>query len=138
MSRRVSWRRKLGSLVTLGLLTAACGSNPSSPSTPTVTDTLTGTLSPSNLNAHPFNVSAAGNVTITLTTLTPPVTAVGIGLGSVSNNQCQNVQSYPNGPFTQGLAWTLAVSSSGTYCVAIYDIGYLIQNENYTITVVHP
>ena len=137
MSDRVCWRRRLVSLVTLGLLTAACGSNPSSPSTPPVTDTLTGTLSPTNLNAHPFNVSAAGNLTITLTSLTPPVTAVGLGVGQVSNNQCQNVQSYP-APFTQGLVWNTALDASGTYCVAIWDIGYLIQNENYTITVVHP
>jgi len=115
---------------------AACGITPSSPSAPPVTDTLTGVLSPTNLNAHQFSASAGGDVTITLVTLTPPVTAVGMGIGAVSNGSC-SIQ-FTNSPFVAGEVWQTSLAASGTYCIAIYDIGYLTQNENYSITVVHP
>ncbi len=125
-------------LVALILWTAACGSSsPAAPSSPPVTDTLTGTLSPTNANAHALNAAAAGAVTITLTTLTPAVPAVGLGVGVIANDGTCSVQ-LTNSPAAQGTVWNTTVTGSGGFCVVIYDIGLLTQAETYSITVVHP
>jgi hypothetical protein len=135
---RASAQRRAASVLLVALLAwlAGCGSNPSSASPPETTDTDSGVLSPNNVNVNSFTTSASGNVTITLVTLNPPVTAVGVGLGVVSNGSC-TIQ-YTNTSFTTGTVWQTSVNSAGLYCVAIYDIGYLVQNTNYTITIMHP
>ncbi|MFI5177995.1 MAG: hypothetical protein ACHQO8_05515 [Vicinamibacterales bacterium] len=114
----------------------ACGSSPTTPSTPPVSETLTGTLSPTNSNVHQFSAAAGGTLTITLVSLTPPVTAVGLGLGAVSNGSC--TLQYTNTPFTAGAIWTTTLAGQGTYCLVIYDIGYLTQDESYSIKIDHP
>ena len=129
--------RRWSSILALLLLAAGCGSSsPATPSTPPVTDTLTGTLDPTNLNAHTFTASAGGTATITLVSLDPPVQAVGIGLGAVTNGNCS--LQVTNSPFTAGAIWETTLAGAGQYCVAIYDIGFLTQSETYSIKVVHP
>lgn len=123
-------------IIALVLWTAACGSSPAAPSVPLVTDTLTGTLSPTNANAHTLNAAAAGTLTITLNTLAPAVPAVGMGIGVVSNSTCS--LQFTNSPFNVGAVWNANLGGSGTFCVVIYDIGLLTQDTTYSITVVHP
>jgi hypothetical protein len=125
-------------LIALIFLTTACGgsSPPAAPAPPPVTDTLQGTLSVTNANTHQLNAAAAGALTITLNSVTPAVPAVGMAIGVVSNGQC-SVQ-FTNSPFTVGTVWNANLGGAGTFCVVIYDIGFLTQDVNYTITVVHP
>lgn len=131
------WHFRATALVALMLWTAACGSsNPTAPSAPPVTDTLTGTLTATTANAHQLSASTGGTLTITLTTLTPAVSAVGMGIGVVSNGQCS--LQFTNSPFAAGNVWNASLASGGTFCVVIYDIGLLTQDETYSITVVHP
>ena len=131
------WQFRATALVALILWTAACGSSSSTaPSAPPVTDTLTGTLGATNANAHQLSASTGGTLTITLTTLTPAVAAVGMGIGVVSNGQCS--LQFTNSPFVVGNVWNASLAGGGTFCVVIYDIGYLTQDETYSITVVHP
>jgi hypothetical protein len=76
-------------------------------------------------------------VTATLTTLEPDSSlVVGLSLGTWNGQVCQIVLA--NDSATQGTVITGAVSSFGSLCVRIYDVGNLTGPINYEITVVHP
>ncbi|HKW01329.1 MAG TPA: hypothetical protein VJN96_16010 [Vicinamibacterales bacterium] len=124
-------------LIALISWTTACGSSsPAAPDLPLVTDNLQGTLSPTNANTHQLNSAGAGSLTVTLTSVTPTVPAVGMGIGVVTNGNC--TLQFTNSPFTVGTVWNANVGGAGTFCIVIYDIGLLTQDVSYTITVVHP
>ena len=130
----------------LALVVAGCdnssGGSTTAPTVaaPTTTETFTGTLAPQGLNSHNFTLAAAGTVAITLTAAGPPATiTVGLGVG------------VPNGPtcsLSLGAGSTVAAQASttphisgtsiaGGLCVAIYDIGNLLNAVDYSITVIH-
>jgi hypothetical protein len=92
-----------------------------------------------SISAHSFSSSAAGTITVTLTSAGPPDTVVmGLGIG------------VPN--FGPGCSLTTAVNVSagstpqitipadaGAYCIAIFDVGNVIPTgEGFSITTVHP
>jgi len=75
----------LGTLLSLGLLTAACA-DPVAPATPTpvppnLTETFTGTLTVLGIVTYPFTVGQVGGVTVTITDMTPSA-AILLGVGS--------------------------------------------------------
>src|SRR5687767_9951577 len=88
--RGVGMRRTFCTTVLLvgALLAAGCDNEVDNPTTPTepaptVTETFTGTINVNGAMNHNFNVAAAGNVTLTLTEVTPDATVqVGIALGT--------------------------------------------------------
>lgn len=123
--------------IALVLSTAACGgSSPAAPALPAITDSLQGTLSPTNANSHQLNAAGAGPLTVTLTALSPAVSAVGMGIGVVSSGNC--TLQFTNSPFSVGNVWNASLAGAGTFCIVIYDIGFLTQDTSYTISVVHP
>jgi hypothetical protein len=123
-------------MLMLGVLTlSSCGS-PAAPSAP-VTESLGGLLQPTGLNVHPFTAGAAGDVSITLTTIDAlPAASLGIGLGTFEGGSC-NVQ-YSYAGFKVGTLWTTAVGNKGSYCLAVYDTGQVTVKVNYAIKLVHP
>jgi len=128
--------------VALALGTAACGSDtPTTPTTPTtpvtVTDTFAGTLTPNGAATYTFTTGLSGQVTATLTTLSPNSTLiVGLSLGTWNGNACQTILSKDSA--TQ-LSFVIGqASQANTFCVRIYDVGNLVDPATYEIQVNHP
>lgn len=122
--------------VAAALALAACGgSNPTTPTAPTTTDTFTGTLAAGGVDAHAFTVAQAGALTVTLTTLSPQSTiTVGLGLGQPSGTSC-SLSSTDNTAKMGSVEQTTL--DAGSWCVAIYDLGNVQGSDAYTLTVNH-
>lgn len=106
---------------------------------PTTTETFSGTINVNGAMTHPFNVGVAGQLTATLTAVTPdPAIALGFALGTwnQSTSVCQQVITNDNA--LQGVILTGEASGGGSLCVRVYDTGKVTGALNYTITVVHP
>jgi hypothetical protein len=130
-------------LCAVAALAAACGSStPTTPTPPTLTtDTFTGTLTQNGGVTHTFNVTVAGTITATLTTIGPDSTkTVGFSLGILLGTVCQAV--LVNDAALQTNALSAAGQPGGTgFCVRVYDTGSITANTGpftYTITVTHP
>jgi hypothetical protein len=129
-------------LMALATMVSGCDDS-TTPTTPTppvmVTETFNGTLTINGAQTHSFTTQAAGNVTATLTTLgveSGITVGLSIGIFTPSTNICQIVVD--NGLAAQATRVTGQVSSSGSYCVRIYDAGKLTAAGAYTITLEHP
>ena len=135
--------------VCLALLAcAACSGGSSSgsstsPSTPPLaptSETFTGTVPVGGNDVHAFIVNLSnGQVTADLTAAGPPATiAMGLGLGTISSGVCSLFQNgsivTPPGPTAQigGNNFT-----TGTYCVAVFDVGNQLADVSYSVTVTH-
>lgn len=132
-------------------LAAACGgsNNTSTVTAPTgtvTTDTFTGTLNPPvngvfQANVHPFTITTAGGtINVTLVSAGPPATIqLGLALGNPSSTgTCSIIPGFS----TQASAGSTAQLSasgapSGAYCIAVVDVGNVLQAVSYTITVAH-
>jgi hypothetical protein len=120
---------------------AGCGDDdpptaPTDPATrPSVTETFTGTLTVNGAQTHSFS-TGSGQLTATVTTLSPDSTAVvGISLGTWNGTTCQIVLANDNA--TQAGFVTGAASTTGSFCARVYDVGRLSAATDYTVTVVH-
>jgi hypothetical protein len=127
--------------VALALGAAACGNDPVTTPTPTtpvtVTDTFSGTLTPNGATTRPFTTAASGTVTATLSSLAPDSTLIiGLALGIWNGNSCQVIFSKDTA--TQFSQVQGAVSSAGSLCVRVYDVGNLIDPATYEVQVNHP
>ncbi|MBI3402018.1 MAG: hypothetical protein HY048_11410 [Acidobacteria bacterium] len=128
-------------LLTMSMGTAAC-SDPTPPAaptpvTPTVTETFTGTLTLAGNNSHPFVVNQVGGLRLSLTGVSPSA-AVGIGVGtpSTATGTCTLLANLTavGGP---GVQMSGTATIAGGYCIAVFDVGNLVESVNYTITVLH-
>ena len=131
----------IAAAIALMPLAAACGSsnNPTNPTPTQVTETFTGTVSQNSSSTITYNTATAGTVTATLTALAPDATAViGFALGTWDGSACQLVIVDPAG--TTGSVHGGNVSTKGTYCVHLYDVGKIAADApvTYTLTVTHP
>lgn len=122
----------------------ACGDNnnltPTSPSTPgcnlTTTQgctplTFTGSVNRNGAMTHNFSSTASGIVSATLTALGPDSSQViGMSLGTFNGNVCSSVLS--NDRSTQGTVVNGSVSSLGSLCVRVYDVGNITDAEPFT------
>jgi hypothetical protein len=134
-----------------GLALAACtacsgGSNsgsstaPSAPPLSPTSDTFSGTVPVGGSDVHSFVVNLSnGQVTADLTAAGPPTTiAMGLGIGAISNGSCAlftslSVVASP-GPSPQTGGNNVP---SGTYCVAVFDVGNQLVDVSYSVTVTH-
>lgn len=106
---------------------------------PTTTDTFSGTIDVNGAMTHTFDVTVAGRVTATLTSVTPdPAIAVGFALGTWNAGTSVCAQTVANDNATQGAIVPADASGPGTLCARIYDTGKLTGALNYTLSVVHP
>jgi hypothetical protein len=130
-------------VVALALGFWACGNkstttSPTSPTTPTTTtETFEGTLNPNGAKTFPFTIQAAGTVTATLTTVSPDASvAIGLALGTWNGTACQIVLA--NDSATQGAVVIGSVSTAGSLCTRVYDVGNLTDVASFVVTVEHP
>jgi hypothetical protein len=136
-------------LTAMAALTGACGST-TTPTTPTAvitTDTFSGTLNPASASVHSFITLTGGSIGATVTTVAPDAAlSVGFSLGTFNPtlNICTVVLDNPAA--IQGAAFNATASTTGYYCVRMYDNGNVAtavtngtaQNFTYTVTVTHP
>jgi hypothetical protein len=101
-----------------------------------VTETFSGTLNPNGGRTHQFTVSQAGQVTATLSALSPDDTiSVGLMLGTWNGVFC--AATLPNDAAKLNTS-IVGSAQTGQFCTRIYDAaGTLTANTDYTITVTH-
>ena len=125
-------------LVCCGLLAGCSGDAGTGPSPVLVTDRFSGTLAPSGTSRHLFTVaSPGGDVDVTLVSVGPPATiSIGVGIGTPNGEACDVAigVTTPAGPSPQ----VLGSAGPGTYCVVVADVGNLISEVSYSLTVTHP
>jgi hypothetical protein len=133
-------RRLVSRLLIAPLLVGpiACG-NPAAPTL--TTDTFNGTLSPP-VNGQYSSASfqfkmKSGAVTVSVTSITPLSTiTVGIALGIVQGQTCSGFEV--NSAARAGFVAIADTLPSGTYCVAIYDVGNITQDVTFGLAVEYP
>jgi hypothetical protein len=138
--------KRLFACVALLSLAACSGNSSSSPTTPSspplapTSEMFTGVVPVGGTDIHNFVVNLSnGQVTATLTAAGPPATiAMGLGLGAVQSGTCTPLV---NGSIitTPGTTAQLGGSNfaSGTYCVAVFDVGNQLADVTYSVTVTH-
>jgi len=133
---------RLAPFLAVALLVSGCGNNDSvvapPPTDTTKVDTFSGTLSLNGGTSYPFTVTATGDITAQITTLTPDSTLpVGLSLGTWNGSICQIVLDHSSA--VQGQVVVGVASAPGDFCVRIYDAGgTVVQPQTYTIDVFHP
>ncbi len=134
-------RFKFAAMLAIALSAAACGNNDTpvapSPDPVSVTDTFNGTLTRNGATSFPFNVSAAGYVVATLTSVADSAVPVGLSLGiwSTSLSTCSVVLA--NDAAVQGTSVTGSATAVGQLCVRVYDVGKLVDPLDYQLSVTH-
>jgi hypothetical protein len=125
----------------LVLFAAACGDE--TPTTPTpiepvmVTDTFNGTINRNGAATHRFTTASAGDLTATLTELSPDADlVVGFSVGLWNGNTCNIIIARDEAIKSTVIYGN--VNASGELCVRIHDVGRIADTTDYTITVLHP
>jgi hypothetical protein len=133
-------KRMLFTAVGLSLFAAACASDPVAPPAPTpvpatITETFSDTLLPLGSNTHQFSVQQVGGLRISLGDVSPPA-AITFGVGTQSLIGCTliNQVRYEPGATAQ-LSGT--ATTTGQFCLMVYDTGTLTEAVTYTVTVLH-
>lgn len=128
--------------VLLACAAAACGNDSSSTTTPTVvrtTDTFSGTVAVRSSAFNSFRVAAAGTTDVTLTAAGPPSTVVmGLAVGTTSDAGCTPVAGATVNTAAGPSVQLSIVTSPGTLCVEVLDIGNQTAPISYSVSVLHP
>jgi hypothetical protein len=132
-------------LVVIALGAAACGSSSSSTSTTTpttaarTTDTFSGTVAVGGNDFHSFPISATGIVDVTMTAAAPPATIVmGISVGTPAAGKCAALAGASTTATAGSGVQLSGMSTAGTLCVDVHDVGNQSAAVTYTVTVTHP
>jgi hypothetical protein len=131
--------------VAVALAAPACGDVKDlytySPTAVVYTETFTGTLDPGGTAFHPFAVSVAGTVTMTLTTVGPDSTlALGFDIGTWDGTACNPIFGTGSRSAAQGYSFA-GSAIAANFCVRIYDGDATIPAETqatYSVKVDHP
>jgi hypothetical protein len=136
---------RLSILFTLLLCSAACASNnttsTTAPTPATTTETFSGTVGPLATTGNPFVVSAAGPVTIELTSVVPLATmALGVGVATWDGTACGTTAITKNDNARAGTTALTGTATAGNYCVTVYDSGNVPADwtVSFSVQVVHP
>jgi hypothetical protein len=123
---------------------AACGGNSTSGtiSTPTVTrttDTFSGTVQVGGSAFHSFPVSQTGTIDVDLTAASPPASvAMGIAIGTPGEAGCTPLAGASGTVVAGPTPQLTGLTTAGTLCVQIRDVGQATGPVAYTVTVTHP
>jgi len=136
---------RLSAVIVLTLVAGACTSGTSSqattaPTPATSTETFSGNVAQLATDGHPFSVSAAGTVTIGLTSVAPLATmSLGVGIGTWDGTACGTSIS-KNDNARAGSTALSGTATVGNYCVLVYDSGNIQDSSSvsYVIAVAHP
>lgn len=130
----------LGALV-IAAFAAGCSQDATAPSTATspVTETLAGALAVRGTTTHTFSIAQGGTISLTLTSVSPPATAViglGIGVPNATGAGCNLTRVVNTGAGSS--PQLTATVETGIYCVSVYDVGNLADVGSFALTIVHP
>jgi hypothetical protein len=132
--------RRLGIAVLVAVIAAACGGVVDPSKNQIETFNGTAMTASANIGIHFFNIAKSGEVSITVTSLTPVVptgTYFAVGIGQAVNGQCASAIQV-NQFSTVGLAAISGPITPGTYCAFIFDEGLFTVDEAYELKVSHP
>ena len=137
-------RRGLALAVGCALAVAACGGNSTSgtvsaPTATRTTDTFSGTVQVGGSAFHSFPVTQTGTIDVDLTAASPPANvAMGVAIGTPGDAGCTPLAG-ASGTIVAGPTPQLTgVTTAGTLCVQIRDVGQATGPVAYTVTVTHP
>jgi hypothetical protein len=128
----------------LGLVAVAgCGDEPTTPSPQPgipVTETFMGTLQPSGVASYAFSMSRAGNVALTLLSVTGPSVPddalFPVGIATPAGSGCPALTDAAIRP---GAAPQHTVAKqAGVYCVQISDSARLGAPATFVLNITHP
>lgn len=134
--------RTLAAFVLVAASTACDDAGPTTPDDPDpdvtpFTETFSGILNRNGALTFPFNATAKGTATATLSSILPDNTVpLGFAMGTWNGTTCNLVISNDNASENTVIAGT--VGSAGSLCLRIYDIGRVATTAKFTIFVVHP
>ena len=133
-----------GAALAAVLACAACGASntPTSPSAPAnTTDTFNSSIGQQGSVTHTFNVAATGNVTITLTSVSPLATmSIGVGMMTSDGTNCITTLTQNDNARANNTVALQGTAVKGNYCIRVYDSGNVPESTTvtYTVTVLHP
>lgn len=141
--RHVTRAFRYGVLAGALAVAAACGEDTPTAPTPIepviVTDTFSGTINRNGAATHSFSTASSGQVTATLTSLTPDDTlVVGLLLGVWNATTLTCNVSVARDQAVKATVIFATVNAIGDLCVRIYDVGQIGTTTDYEITVTHP
>jgi hypothetical protein len=125
-------------------LVGACGGNSTSgtvsnPTATRSTDTFTGTVPVASAVFHSFPVSQTGTTDVTLTAASPPANVVmGLAIGTPGEAGCTPLAGAASNVVAGSTPQITGLTTAGTFCVQIRDVGQATGPVSYTVTVTHP
>jgi hypothetical protein len=123
--------------------TADNSTSPTTPTTPTITEpAFTGTLHVGGTQIFTFSVTQVGPLTVVLNSAGPPPTiVVGLAIGTptfaTTGTTCSPIQTFNAQAGVSAPQISGTVSTSGPYCIAVYDTGTLTADITFSVTVAH-
>jgi hypothetical protein len=142
MINRGMFNKSLAILAGAALLTAAACSDPvvqpsPTPVAPTITETFSGTLLQLGTNSHQFTVQQIGGIRVSITKIEPSAAvSVGVGTPSTTSGTCLAISNL-TAVASAGVQISGTATLVGNFCVAVTDIGNLVEPVTYEITVLH-
>lgn len=107
------------------------------PVAPTISETFTGTLLQGGSNSHPFSVQQIGGIRVSITKIDPSAAvSVGVGTPSTASGTCLAISSL-TAVASEGTQISGTATITGNFCVAVSDVGNLVEAVSYSITVIH-
>jgi len=100
-------------------------------------NTFTNQVAPGGSASRDLTLTAAGQLSATLTSTTPPGAVLGVGLGIPrANNQCALSSAIAT---VAGASARIAMpADGGPYCVRVFDTGTLTAPVSFTVAITHP
>ena len=132
--KRIFWVVLAAALATAGCSDPVPPTSPT-PVTPTIKETFSDTLLVAGSNTHTFSVDAVGGLKVTLISVEPGA-IVGIGVGTPSLGSC-SVLDHVEAVAGNAVLLSGTATTTGLFCVMIYDLGNLVEPAMYTIDVLH-
>jgi hypothetical protein len=132
-------KQLLSTVLGLTLFAAACADPvaPAAPTpvVPTITEAFSDTLIQLGSNTHQFTVQQVGGLKVSLSDVNPPA-AVVFAVGKQSLVACTPISQLKYEPgATAELSGT--ATTTGQFCVMVYDGGTLAEPVTYKVTVLH-
>ena len=122
----------------------SCGGNSpsgtvSAPTTTRNTDTFSGTVQVGGSAFHSFPVTQTGTIDVDLTAASPPANvAMGVAIGTPGDAGCTPLAGASGTVVAGPTPQLTGVTTAGTLCVQIRDVGQATGPVTYTVTVTHP
>ena len=130
----------LAGTLAIAALAAGCGSDRTTPTTPSVSGTMSetwsGVVAPGGQTSRSFTVNKAGAITVTLTSAGTTF-GLGVGLPRVTGGGCRLGVAVNASASTTPQISTQA--EAGQYCVEVYDLGTITGDPvGFALKIDHP